>query len=234
MTDGKRSGCQRLLRQVDDPGSPAIETDLQVLLKRVTDWSADALGGMITSGDADGRASGVNNRSDFAFSVEFEQITIGTARLHPVACLDAAGGHLDQIDRIGRPADANDCPLFAGGVRLFPPEDLHRSVGLGLQGVAAGRGHVGEAVPSLGNIDLGRHDAIKHDATDLVSRNRFDGDPNAAGVFVFSRIDCPNRGVADEAGQFRVADFRIGQRRFETDDATDRNRVGRGIMDPSP
>ncbi|KAA5541531.1 hypothetical protein FYK55_18415 [Roseiconus nitratireducens] len=79
---------------------------------------------MIASGDADGCAGGINDRCDLAFGVEFEQVTIGRAGSDSATGCDAAGGYLDQIDRIGGAADADDRPLFAGGGVVLPPEDL--------------------------------------------------------------------------------------------------------------
>ena len=120
-----RFAKQRLLRWVDDPGSAAVEGDDEVLVfAAASDRAADALSGMIASGDADGRAGGVNDRCDFAFGVEFKQVTIGRAGSHSATSGDAAGGHLDHVDRIGGAADADDRPLFAGCARVFPPEDL--------------------------------------------------------------------------------------------------------------
>ena len=88
------------------------------------DRAADALSGMIASGDADSRAGGVSERCDFAFGVEFEQITIGRASSHSAPGCDAAGRNFYQVDRIGGATDADDRPLFAGRVVVFPPEDL--------------------------------------------------------------------------------------------------------------
>ena len=82
------------------------------------------MSGMIASGDADGRAGGVNDRCDFTFGVEFEQVTIGRAGSDSATSCDAAGGNLYQIDQISGAADADDRPLFAGCARVFPPEDL--------------------------------------------------------------------------------------------------------------
>lgn len=219
-----RFAKQCLFWRIDDPGASAVECDDEVLvLAAAGDWSTDALSGMIASGDADGRAGGVNDRCDFAFTVEFEQVTIGRAGSHSATGRDATGGNLDHVDWIGGAADANDRPLFAGGVVVFPPEDLGRSVWLGLQRIAAGLGHVGESVPGLSDVDLGGDDAVKDDSADLVFSDRFDGDAETAGVFVFSGSRCFNRGIADEAGQVNGASFRVGDRRIETDEATDRD-----------
>ena len=185
---------------------------------------------MIASGDADGCASGVDDRCDLAFGVEFKQVTIGRAGSDSAPSCDAASGHFHHVDRIGGAADTDDHPLFAGRVAVFPPEDLGRSVGLGLQRIAAGFGNVGEAVPSLADVDLGGHDAVKDDSTDLVFADRFDGDAETARVFVFSGPRRFDRGVADEAGQFNGASFWVGDRRFETDDAADWDERSRFIV----
>lgn len=208
-----RFAKQRLLRRIDDPGAAAVEGDDEVLVfAGASDRAADALSGMIASGDADGCASGVDDRCDFAFVVEFEQVAIGRSGSHSSTGRDAPGGNLDQIDRISGAADADDCPLFAGRARVFSPEDLCRSVGLGLQRIAAGFGHVGEAVPSLVDVDLGGDDAVKDDSADFVFADRLDGDAEAAGMFVFSGPRRFNRGIANEAGQFNGAGFRVGDR----------------------
>lgn len=208
-----RFAKQRLLRRVDDPGAATVERDDEVLVfAAASDRAADALSGMIASGDADGCASGVDDRCDFTFGIEFKQVTIGRASSDSATGCDAAGGNLDQIDRIGGAADADDRPLFAGGVVVFPPEDLGRSVGLGLQRIAAGLGHVGEAVPSLDDVDLGSHDAVEDDSADLVFADRLDGDSETTGVFVFGGPRRFDRGVANEAGQFNGAGFRVGDR----------------------
>ncbi|KAA5541530.1 hypothetical protein FYK55_18410 [Roseiconus nitratireducens] len=81
-----------------------------------------------------------------------------------------------------------------------------------MQCIAAGFGHVGEAVPSLADVNLGGDDAVKDDSADLVFADRLDGDSEAAGVFVFGGQRRFDRGVADEAGQFNGAGFRIGDR----------------------
>lgn len=88
------------------------------------DRAADALSGMIASGDADGRARGVDDRRDLTFVVEFEQVTIGRAGSHSATGRDAAGWNFHHVDGIGGAADADDRPLFAGGSVVFPPEDL--------------------------------------------------------------------------------------------------------------
>ncbi len=176
------------------------------------DRAANALGGMIASGDADGRAGGVDDRCDFAFGIKLEQVTIGRAGSHSATSRDAAGGNLDQIDRIGGAADAHDRPLFTGGVVVFSPKDLGRSVWLGLQRIAAGFGHVGEVVPGLADVDLGGDDAVKDDSADLVVADRLDGDAEATGVFVFGGPRRFDRGIADEAGQFNGAGFWVGDR----------------------
>ncbi len=208
-----RFAKQRLLWWVDDPRAAAVEGDNEVLVFTAAgDRAADALSGMIASGDADGRARGVDDRCDLAFVVEFEQVTIGRAGSDSATGRDAAGGNLDQIDRIGGAADADDHPLFAGCGIVFPPEDLGRSVGLGLQRIATGFGHVGEAVPSLVDVDLGGDDAVKDDSADLVFADRLDGDSEATGVFAFGGPCRFNRGVADEAGQFNGAGFWVGDR----------------------
>ena len=208
-----RFAKQRLLRRVDNPGAAAVEGDDEVLVFATpSDRAADALSGMIASGDADGCARGINDRCDFAFGIKLEQVTIGRAGSRATTSCDAAGWNLHHIDRVGWAADSDDRPLFAGGVVVFPPEDLGRSVGLGLQRIAAGFGHVGKAVPSLADVDLGGDDAVKDDSADLVFADRLDGDAEAAGVFVFSRPRRFDRGVADEAGQFNGAGFRVGDR----------------------
>jgi hypothetical protein len=208
-----RFAKQRLLWRVDDPGAAAVEVDDEVLVfATASDRAADALGGMIASGDADGRAGGVDNRCDFAFGIKLEQVTIGRAGSHSATSRNAAGGYLDHVDRIGGATDADDRPLFTGCARVFPPEDLGRSVGLGLQRIAAGFGHVGEAVPSLADVDLGGDDAVKDDSADLVFADRLDGDAEAAGVFVFRGPRRFDRGIANEAGQFNGAGFRISDR----------------------
>jgi len=208
-----RFAKQRLLRWIDDPGAAAVERDNEVLVFAAAgDRAADALSGMIASGDADGRAGGVDNRCDLAFGVEFKQVTIGRAGSDSATGRDAAGGNLYHVDRISGAADADDRPLSAGCARVFPPEDLGRSVGLGLQRIAAGFGHVGEAVPSLADVDLGGDDAVKDDSADLVFADRLDGDAEATGVFVFGGPRRFDRGIADEAGQFNGAGFRVGDR----------------------
>jgi hypothetical protein len=69
-----------------------------------------------------------------------------------------------------------------------------------LQCVATGLGHVGEAVPRFGDVDLGRDHAIEHDSADFVVADWFDCHADAAGVIAFGRLDRFNRGVANEAG----------------------------------
>ncbi len=208
-----RFAKQRLLRRVDDPRATAVEGDNKVLVfAAASDWAADALSGMVASGDADGRARGADDRCNFAFVVEFEQVTIGRAGSHSATGCDAAGEYLDHVDRIGGAANANDRPLFAGGVVVFPPENLCRSVGLGLQRIAAGFGHVGETVPDLADVDLGGDDAVKNNSADLVFADWLDGDAETAGVFVFGGPRRFIRGIADEAGQFNGAGFRVGDR----------------------
>jgi hypothetical protein len=167
---------------------------------------------MIASGDANSCAGWINNRCDLAFGVEFEQVAIGRAGSDSATGCDAAGGNLDQIDRIGGAADADDRPLFAGRARVFSPEDLCRSVGLGLQRIAAGFGNVGEAVPSLADVDFRCDDAVEDNSTDLLFADRLDGDAEAAGVFVFVGPRRLDRGVADEAGQFNGTSFWVGDR----------------------
>lgn len=88
------------------------------------DRAADALSGMIASGDADGCADGVDDRCDLTVVVEFKQVAIGRAGSDSATGCDAAGGNLYQVDRISGAADADDRPLFAGGSVVFPPEDL--------------------------------------------------------------------------------------------------------------
>ncbi len=202
-----------MLRRVDDPGAAAVEGDDKVLVfAAAVDRAADALSGMVASGDEDGRAGGVDDRCDLAFGVEFEQVTIGRAGSHTAPRCDAAGGNFHQVDRIGGAADADDRPLFAGRARVFPPEDLGRSVGLGLQRIAAGLGHVGEAVPRLNDVNLGSDDAVKDDSADLVFADRFDGDAETADMFVFGGPRRFDRGVANEAGQFNGAGLWVGDR----------------------
>ncbi|WP_146458999.1 hypothetical protein [Rubripirellula tenax] len=92
-----------------------------------------------------------------------------------------------------------------------------------MQRVATGFGNVGEAMPRFGDVDLRRDDTIEHDSTNLVRRDRFDGDANATAVFVFGWRDALDRGITNEAGQFDGAGRWIGQRRFKADDAADRN-----------
>lgn len=202
----------------------SIKTDDQVLVfVAAFDRTADALGRVIASCDADGFAGGIFDRFDFSVFVQLKQIAVRRAGSHSPSWCDAALGDFDEIDRIGGPADLDDCPLPAGSGGVFPPKDLGRSIGLGLQSVAAGFTDVGEAMPCFGDVDLGRDDTIEHDSADLVRRDRFDGDANATAVFVFGwcdRFDCR---VANEAGQFNGTSRWISQRRFKADDAADRN-----------
>ena len=101
----------------------------------------------------------------------------------------------------GRP-ETHNRPLVASLVGVASPKDLSGAIGFGLQRLAAGLADVGEAVPRLGDVDSRRDDAIEHDSANSVCRDRFDGDADAAGVFVFRRRDRLNGRVADEAGQF--------------------------------
>lgn len=188
-----------------------VEIDDQVLvIVTAFDRAADALGRMIASGDADGFAGGIFDGLDFAVVVQFEQVAVRCAGPHSPSWCDAALGHLHQISRVGGSSDSDDCPLAASLRWIFPPEDLGRSIGLGLQRVAAGLTHVSEAMPCFGDVDLCRDDTIEHDSADLVRRDRFDGDANATAVFVFRWCDRSDCRVANEAGQFNGARRWIG------------------------
>ena len=123
-----RFAKQRLLWWIDNPGAAAVEGDDEILVfATASNRAADALGGMIASGDADGRAGRVDDRCDLTFGIEFEQVAIGRAGSDSATGCDAAGGNLYQVDRIGGAADTDDRPLFAGCARVFPPED-HREL----------------------------------------------------------------------------------------------------------
>ncbi len=204
--------------------------DEKLILVAAFDRATDALGRMIASGDANGLARRIGDRDDLAVLVEFMQVTIGTAGAHPTTRLDAAAGHLHQVHRIGGPAETNDRPLIANLVGVASPQNLSGAVGFGLQRLAAGLADVGETMPSLGDVDSRRDDAIEHNSADRVCRDRFDGDADAAGVIVFRRRDRLNGRVANEAGQFDRAGVGVGQRRVEPNDAADRNDVRRGVV----
>ncbi len=80
-------------------------------------------------------------------------------------------------------------------------------------------------MPSFGHVNACCDNTIEHNATDFVGGNRFDGDANATGVFVFGCFHTLDRRVTDEAGQFNSANGWIRQRDIEADDATDRDSV---------
>lgn len=120
-------------------------------------------------------------------------------------------GNFDQVNRLGGPANADDCPLPASLVGIFSPQDLCRTVWLGLQCVATGLGHVGKAVPSFRDIDLGGNHPIEDDPADFVVSDGFNRDTDAASVIVVGRLCRFNRGVANEAGQFHWAGVGIGE-----------------------
>ena len=85
-------------------------------------------------------------------------------------------------------------------------------------------------MPSLGDVHLGGDHTIEDDSADFVLADRFDGDADAAGVFVFGWFDRTNRRVTNETGQFDGAGFGIRDRRFKTDDATDRDDIARLVV----
>ena len=99
-----------------------------------------------------------------------------------------------------------------------------------MQDFSGGLTNIGEAVPGLGDVNASRHHTIEYDATNGVSRNRFDGDPNATSVFIFIRFHALDRGIANEAGQFYGTDGWIGKRFVEAYDAADWNGVGGFIV----
>ena len=121
--------------------------------------------------------------------------------------------------------------MSASLVGIFPPQDLCRSVGLGLQRIAAGIGNVGETMPRFGDINLGCDYAIEDNSSDFVVADRFNRDTDSAGMIIFGWLGRFNRRVANEASQFDGAGFGIGDRRFKTDDATDRDDRTRFVVD---
>ncbi|MEO1617643.1 MAG: hypothetical protein AAFV88_17465 [Planctomycetota bacterium] len=185
---------------------------------------------MIPSGDSYCVASRVGYRFDLARFIELIEVAVRTARPHPSTASDTTNRNLDEINRISRPTDPNDCPLVTELVEVLSPQNLCRSVWLRLQRVTDRFANVRELVPSLHDVDSRGHHAIEHHAADLVFRDRFDGDPNARCVFVFGRAHALDRRVANEAGQFHRADGRIGQRRLKADDSADWNCVCRQVM----
>ena len=72
----------------------------------------------------------VSDGFELAIVVQLKQVTIGTAGPHPATGCNATAWHFAHVNRIGRPTDADHRPLFAGGVIVFPPQDLGRAVGL--------------------------------------------------------------------------------------------------------
>ena len=222
---------KRLLGRVDDPRPVTIERDDEVLVfAAAVDRTADSLGRMVASGDADRAAGGIINGFDLAVFVQLEQVAIGAAGSHPTPGCDSAGRDFDEVNRIGWPADTDHRPLSASLGWIFAPQDLGRSVGLRLQRVAAGLGDVGEAMPRFCDIDLGRDDSVKDDSTDFAIANRFDRDTNSAGVFIFRRQDRFDGRVTDEAGQFNRTSFGIRDRRIESGDAANRDDGTRRVV----
>ncbi len=188
---------------------------------------------MIPGGDSYCVANRVCYRFDLARFIELIQVAVRAARPHPSAASDATNRNLDKVDRISGPTDPNDCPLVTELVEVSSPQNLCRSVRLRLQRVTDRFANVRELVPSFDNIDSRCHHAIEHHAADLVFRDRFDGDPNATSMFVFRWAHALDRCVTNEAGQFHRPDGRIGQRRFEADDAANRNGLCRRIVNPN-
>jgi hypothetical protein len=77
---------QSLLGRVDDPGSVSIEIDDEVLVFAAAfNWAANALNGMIASGDADRIAGWILDRLYLAGLIQLEQITIRRAGSHSVS-----------------------------------------------------------------------------------------------------------------------------------------------------
>jgi hypothetical protein len=185
---------------------------------------------MIASGDSHCAASRIGNRFDLARFVELVQIAICAACPHSSAASDATNGNLDKVDRISGPTDSNDGPLVTELVEVSTPQNLCRTIWLRLQRVTDRFANVRELVPSLHHVDSRGHHAIEHHAADSVFRDRFDGDPNATCVFVFGRAHALDRCVTNEAGQFHRTDGRIGQRRLEANDSTNRDRGCRQVV----
>ncbi len=79
---------------------------------------------MIASGNAYGFAGGIFDRFDLALVVQLKQVAIGRAGSHPPSWCNAALRNFDEINRISRPANSDDCPLPTSFCWIFPPKDL--------------------------------------------------------------------------------------------------------------
>ena len=185
---------------------------------------------MIASRDADWLAGRIGDGFEVAVVVELIKVTVGTSGPHSATGCDATDGHFNHVHGIGEATDTDDRPLFTGGVVVFPPQDLGRAVGLGLQRVAAGLGHISESVPGFVDVNLGRNDAVEDDSADFTIADRFDRDADSAGVFIFGWANRLDGRLADEAGQLHRAGFRIRDRRIKADDTANRDdRTGRVV-----
>ncbi|MBB3205460.1 hypothetical protein FHS27_001260 [Rhodopirellula rubra] len=99
-----------------------IKVDDDVLVFATSfDRAADSLSRMVASGDPDHVTGGIINGLDLAVFIQLEQVAIGAAGSHPATGRDAAGRDFDEVNRIGGPADSDDCPLSASLRRIFPP-----------------------------------------------------------------------------------------------------------------
>ena len=185
---------------------------------------------MIASRDADGFAGWIYNRLDLTVFIQLEKVAVGRAGSHTLPRRNAARRHFEKVSRNGRPTDSHDRPLVTELVRITAPQDLCRTIRFRLQRIASRLAHVGEAMPCLGDVHARRDDAIKHDSTDFVCRDRFDGDADATAVFLFGRFDALDGCVANEAGQLNGAGCWVSQWRVESNDAPDGNGFGRRVM----
>jgi len=119
-----------LLGRIEHPRLVAVKSDREILVPGTFDWTANPLGRVIPSNDADLFAVDIQHRFDVAGLVQSVEITCPAAGSRPLAGADAADRNLDQMCDVGRMTNPNDRPLQTGFRRVSSPKDLGRTFGL--------------------------------------------------------------------------------------------------------
>ena len=122
-----------MLGRVKHPRLVAVKSDREILVPGTFDRSANLLGRVIPSNDADLFAVDIQHRFDVAGLVQSVEITCPAAGSRSLAGADAADRNLDQMCDVGRMTNPNDCPLQTGFRRITSPEDLCRTLWFGFQ-----------------------------------------------------------------------------------------------------
>ena len=199
-----------MLGWIDNPGTIAIVGDTEILITFVVgNRTSNALGARVASDDANALTIRFSHWLNGTRIVELKEVAIGGTRHKTRASRDTTAGDLHKERWIGWLTDSNHSPLHTRLIWIASPQDLSRSVWLGLKYRSTGFGDVGILMPCLLNVHPSSNHAGKHDASDFIFGNRFNGDAEATRVGFSVRPDRLDRGIANETSEIHWAFVRI-------------------------